>query len=235
MNAMERWNELAGTQRRVPNLALRTVVLLLGFASIAFGVALSRATGLGTSPISCIPCVLSFATPLTIGTYTLIYNALLLLVQVVLLRRAFKPVQLLQLPCTLVFSALIDLFVPVAAALPFTNYPACLLGLLVSVLFTAFGVFLEVRAALVPLPGEGVVLAVSQVARIEFSTCKVAFDSANVAVGTLISLVAMHGLAGVREGTIIAALGVGMVVRFYTRLMPWFGRLVPVPDAGERR
>lgn len=69
-----RWTSLF--YRPVPNLLLRMAVLLAGLAFIAFGVALSRATGTGTLPISCVPAVLSFALPFTIGTFTFVFNLL---------------------------------------------------------------------------------------------------------------------------------------------------------------
>lgn len=218
--------------RPVPNLVLRTVALVLGFAFIALGVALSRATGMGTSPISCVPCVVSYMTPLTIGTFTFILNAAFVVVQAALLRRDFKPVQLLQLPATLVFSVLIDLFVPVAELIPMPAYPVRLAVMLLSIACTATGVFLEVKATLVPLPGEGVSTTVSRVSGVAFSKCKLGFDVANVAVGTVLSLVAMHGLYGVREGTVLAALAVGPLVRLLNRLFPNFERLVPTKLPG---
>jgi uncharacterized membrane protein YczE len=229
-SAAQRWTALF--TRPVPNLALRVAVLLLGFAFIALGVALSRATGMGTSPISCVPAVLSFASDLSIGTYTFVLNTLFLVLQVVLLRRDFKPVQLLQLPATFVFSVLIDAFVPLAQLIPLPNYPACVALMLVSVVCTALGVFLEVKAVLVPLPGEGVSTTVSRVFGVDFSRCKLGFDITNVVVGAALSLAALHGLYGVREGTVLAALAVGPLVRLLNRLFPRMERVVPTAAPG---
>lgn len=216
----------------IPNLLLRVVVLVAGFAFIAMGVALSRATGMGTSPISCVPCVLSYMTPLTIGTWTFIFNTLFLVAQVAMLRRDFNPVQLLQLPCVFVFSALIDLFVPFAEAIPMPVYPVNVAVMCVSVAFTAIGVFLEVKAALVPLPGEGVSTTASRVTGAPFPRCKLIFDVSNVALGTVLSLVFLHGLFGVREGTVLAAVAVGPLVRVLNRVFPDFERAVPTSGEG---
>ena len=226
----DRWTETFG--RPIPNLLLRIACLVLGFAFIAFGVALSRATGMGTSPISCVPCVLSFMTPVTIGTYTMILNMAFVLAQIAMLRRRFNPVQLMQIPCTAVFSALIDLFVPVAELIPMPVYPVNVAVMCLSVVCTAIGVFLEVRAALVPLPGEGVSTTASRVLGVEFPRCKLVFDVSNVAVGVVLSLVFLHGLYGVREGTVLAAVAVGPLVRLLGRLLPNFERAVPVSGEG---
>ncbi|MBR2836225.1 MAG: hypothetical protein IKE43_11040 [Coriobacteriales bacterium] len=214
--------------RRIPNVILRTIVLVLGFAWIAMGVAMSRHTGMGTSPISCVPCVLSFVTPITIGTYTMILNTLFVIAQIAMLRKQFNPLQLLQIPCTLVFSVFIDAFVPLAEKIPLPNYAACMALMLVSICFTAIGVFLEVRAYLIPLPGEGVSTTASRVFGVEFPRCKLIFDVSNVLVGTVLSLVFLHGLYGVREGTILAAIAVGPLVRVIGKLLPNFEQIVPV-------
>lgn len=226
MSVSERWHTFfEGT---AANLVLRTFVLLAGIMFIALGVALSRATGLGTSPISCIPAVVSFASAWTIGEFTMLLNTLFLVAQFLLLRRRFKPVQLLQLPFTLVFSAAIDLFVPLAECIPLPNYPACLALLCGSTFVTALGVFLEVKASLIVLPGEGIVLALATVTHIEFPKCKVAFDTTNVVVGAIISLVSMGGFYGVREGTIIAAVVTGWIVKLYRHLFPNTEQWIPL-------
>ena len=89
--------------RSTPNVVLRLIVMLVGVAITSASVALTRATGLGTSPVSCFPATLSYLTPLTIGTWTFIMNVVFVLIQIALLRRDFNPVQLLQIPYVFVF------------------------------------------------------------------------------------------------------------------------------------
>lgn len=209
------------------------VVLLAGLASIAFGVALSRATGMGTSPISCVPAVLSYIVPqVTIGTFTFVFNLIFVIVQIALLRRDYKPLQLLQLPLTFVFSVLIDSFVPLADRIPLPSYAACVAAMLVSIACTAMGVFLEVKATFIPLPGEGISTTVSRVTGIPFARCKLGFDVGNVVLGAALSLAAMGGLFGVREGTVMAALAVGPLVRVINRALPQMERWVPTKAPG---
>ena len=201
--------------------------MLAGTASVAFGIALSRATDLGVSAISCIPGVLSFATPWTIGAWTLITNILFVLVQVVLLRREYHPLQLLCIPFIAVFSWMIDLFVPLCAAIPMPAYSARLAFSLVSCLFIALGVWMQKNTALIMLPGDGIVQAISHVCGWEFGKVKVGFDVSNIALGAIISLVSMGGLYGVREGSVLTACLVGFVIRGYSRLVPDFERIAP--------
>lgn len=226
MNLTERWHTFF--DKTTPNMILRLAVMFFGLAMVAASVALTRASGLGTSPISCIPAVLSFTTEWTIGTWTFVVNVLFVLIQIILLRRDFNPVQFLQIAFVFVFSAMIDFFVPICATIPMPNYGFELFYTIVGVFMTGFGIFLQVKASLITLPGEGIVLAVSKVTKIEFPKCKVAFDSIQGLTGAAISLIAMGGLFGVREGTILSALFVGVVVNVCNKLLPNFEKAVPL-------
>ncbi|MDD6651646.1 MAG: DUF6198 family protein [Eggerthellales bacterium] len=204
----------------VPNLALRIVAMFVGLSFVAFSVALSRTTGLGTSVISCVPAVLSFLTPLSIGLFTFALNTLFVLAQVVLLRRDFKPLQLLCIPFVLVFSLAIDFFVPICQLIPMPVYPVKIFFSLVACFCTAFGVWIQVKAALIMLPGDGIVLTISKVFHTDFSKTKIAFDASNVIIGAGLSLITMGGLFGVREGTILMAVTVGLIIGLLNKTFP---------------
>ena len=83
-------------------------LLGLGLLITAFGIAFSIQAGLGTSPISSLPYVVSLLTPLSVGTATICLHGVLILLQLLILRRRYDPVQLLQLPVALVFGYLTD-------------------------------------------------------------------------------------------------------------------------------
>ena len=134
--------------------------MLAGVSIVSASVALTRATGLGTSPVSCLPATLSYLTPLTIGTWTFVMNVISVLIQIALLRHDFNPVQLLQIPYVFVFSALIDVFVPYCELIPMESYALQVLWSVIGCFMTAFGVFLQVKASFLTLPGEGINLAI---------------------------------------------------------------------------
>ena len=214
--------------RTVPNIVLRLAVMLAGVSIVSASVALTRATGLGTSPVSCFPATLSYLTPLTIGTWTFVMNVIFVLIQIALLRHDFNPVQLLQIPYVFVFSALIDVFVPYCELIPMESYALQVLWSVIGCFMTAFGVFLQVKASFLTLPGEGINLAISRVTGIAFPKVKVAFDCTNVVVAAAVSLVCSGALYGVREGTILAALAVGSIVGLFNKLMPHFEHFCPI-------
>lgn len=210
-----------------PNLVLRICLMFLGLTLLGFSVALSRATGLGVSTISAIPGVLSFWTPISIGTFTFAMNLLFVLAQIALLRRDYHPLQLLCIPFVGIFAAIIDFFVPICQAIPMPNYPVQFLVVLLCCPLTAIGVWLQVKAALVILPGDGIVQAVSTVFHKNFGKCKLVFDSSNMIIAVIISLVTMGALHGVREGTLMLALFVGPIIKKINELLPNVERAIP--------
>lgn len=87
--------------------------------------------------------------------------------------------------------------------------------LIIGCVILALGVFIEVVANVVMLPGECFVKAVSDTYDKDFGKTKVVFDSTMSIMAMIIGIVLFHQLAGVREGTIVAALLVGMVVKVF--------------------
>lgn len=184
---------------------------------MALGVALSVKACLGVSPISCIPYVFSLRFPLSLGTTTILFNILLILLQVLLLRKQYQLFQLIQLPVVFVFGFFIDFTMHLISWLEPAHYLVqafvCLLGCVV----LAFGVFLEVKAKLTYLPGEGLAMAITKTFKVEFGKSKIGVDSSFVLFGLVSSFLFLHRLDGIREGTVAAALLVGYIVRFYDK------------------
>ena len=212
--------ERAETERRSTGETIRRCVLLgVSLAVMACGVAVSIKAGLGTSPISSLPYVISRVTPLTVGTATIAMHVALILLQIVLLRRQFQPVQLLQLPVALLFGVLCDGAVWVLQDAAASSYMGQLALCASGILLVGVGVSLEVAADVIVLAGEGVVLAVCKVSRIRFPVAKVGFDVSLVLIASVLSLAALGTLVGVREGTAAAAVCVGLVAKQAGRLL----------------
>ena len=194
-------------------------ILLIGLFIMSFGVALSVKSDLGTTPISCIPNVLKYAVPLSLGTITIIFNFLLVIIQVIILKNEFQRKQWLQVILTIFFGYFIDLALYILTPLQATDYLSQWIICIISCFIIAFGVYLEVISNAIVLPGEGVSLAVRHVTKIEFGILKTAFDSSNVIVGGILSLVLYGTFQGIGLGTIFAGIVVGYIVRFYRTII----------------
>ena len=197
----------------------RWLMFSVGVVFTALGIGIMTIAGVGTSPISSIPNVLSLIFPPSIGVFSFSFNMLLILFQAILLGRRFPKIWLLQIPFTLVFSAIIDLTVSLLRPAAPQSYPFQLLVLLLGIAVLALGVTIQVFANVLMLPGEATVQAVSLRFGLRFGNAKVATDAVLTAIAAAISLAAFHGLNGVREGTILAAILTGQVVKLYTRLL----------------
>ena len=205
-------------------LIRKYLILCIGLTVMSFGVAFSIRAGLGTSPISSLPYVVSRFTPLSVGTATIAMHVTLILLQILLLRRQYDPVQLLQLPVALVFGGLTDLSVWVLGNLGsdvyLVRWGLCAIG----ILLVGIGVSLEVASGTVTLAGEGMVLAVCQVFGTKFANTKVGFDVTLVATASLLSFLFLGHFVGVREGTLAAAILVGLVAKAAARPVQRFVR-----------
>lgn len=205
-------------------LLKRCLLLVTGLVIMAFGVAFSIQAGLGTSPISSLPYVLSLFTPLTVGTATIALHITLILLQILVLRRRYDPVQLLQLPVALVFGALTDFSVWILQSFTPTTYLMQWMFCVVGILLVGIGVSFEVTANVVTLAGEGMVLALCKAFPLKFANTKVGFDVTLVMLSSILSLLFLGHLAGVREGTVAAAIFVGLTVKQVNRPMQAFAR-----------
>ena len=191
----------------------RYLLLLLGLSIMAFGVAFSIKASLGTSPISSVPYVVSLFAPLTVGTATIIMHCVFIVMQILILRRDYHPIQLMQLPVAFFFGYLTDFGVWAVQGISYDTYWQQWIICIIGIFLVAAGVSLEVKAGVVVLAGEGVVLAICKVLPVKFGYMKVGFDVTLVVVACLLSVVFTGQLQGVREGTVAAAIFVGLIAK----------------------
>ena len=208
------------------NLLKRAAIFVTGLFVMAFGVALSVKANLGVSPISCIPYIYSLKYPLTMGETTIIFNVMLILLQMVLKRKKYQLFQLVQLPVIFIFGFFTDFTLYLVSGMTITNYVWQVIVCLLSFAVIGFGVFLEVKAKLTYLAGEGLALAISETFKTEFGKAKIGTDSGMVIGGTISSLLLLNQLQGVREGTIAAALLVGSLAKFYSKKITFIDTLI---------
>lgn len=175
---------------------------------------------LGTSPISAIPYSLSLIMPsVSMGSFTVIFSALLVALQLIILKKRANYFELaLQLVISFPFGYLIDASVWQLGGFEPEMYAARIAFLLLGCAVVALGVYVQVTADVVMLPGDSFVRAVAKVKKKEFGSVRVVSDIIMVATAALLSIIFLHSLNGAREGTVIAALLTGNLVKLYRRL-----------------
>ena len=202
----------------------RYVVFLIGLFVNSLGVALITKADLGTSPISSIPYVLSLNFPLTLGQFTILFSLLLIALQLIILRKDFRPEHILQIPVSFVFGYFIDLCMALLFFIQPQAYGMKVLYLLIGCVVLGAGVYMEMLADVVMLPGESFVRSIVFRWGPEFGSTKVAFDVSMTVIAAVLSFVFADALAGVREGTIVAALLVGFIARLISRRLAFMLR-----------
>ena len=198
----------------------RYIVLIIGLFINSLGVAVITKATLGTSPISAIPYVLSLSYNLSLGNFTIIFSLALILLQLLLLGKNFKLEHLLQIPVSIVFGYFIDLCMYFLFFIKPTNYLSSFIFLIVGCVILGIGVYLEMLSDVVMLPGESFVRAVVFRLHSEFGLTKIIFDISISTIALIISLILSKKIDGVREGTIVAAILVGLIARVINKLLP---------------
>ena len=199
----------------------RYILFILCLFFMGIGVALTKHGELGVSPISSVANVVSIKfTFLSFGTWLTISNCVLLLGQVLLLRKNFQPIQLLQIPLSFLFGYFTDFGLYLASFIPNDIYIVKLSLVIFGIVVLGFGITLGVIANVILNSGEAFVKALSDVLHKDFSNVKIAFDVSWVAFSIVLSLIFFGGeLVGTREGTILSAVFTGVAVKLWLKLI----------------
>ena len=143
-------------------LAKRYILAIISLFFSALGVAFTKHGELGVSPISSVANVVSIKyTALTLGNWLIVWNCILILGQIIILRKKFQPIQLLQIPLSFLFGFFTDLCMKIVAPIPVDAYPVRLLMIIIGVVILAFGIALSVIANVIMNSGEAFVKAIA--------------------------------------------------------------------------
>ena len=217
-------------KEKIISFAWQHILLLFALYIMPLGIALCVKSMLGSSVISVLPYVFhdagtnGLAPALTIGQYTFIMNALLVVGQIGILRRQFEPVQLFQLFVGFVFGLLIDLNINLISWLQPMALWEKATAQFAGCTILATGIAFEVRCGSITMLGEGFPVAVSKMLNAEFPKVKITVDISLVILG-IIFCYAFFGKWQwyiIGPGTLFAMYYVGCAVRIVSHHLKWF-------------
>ena len=221
-------------KEKIVSFCWQHLLLLLSLFVMTVGVAVCVRSMLGSSVISVLPYVFasaggeSLAPALTIGQYTYVMNFVLVVGQMLVLRRRFEWVQLFQLVVGFLFGSLIDINMQLTAWLAPVGFWQQALAQAAGCTILGIGIALEVRCGSITMPGEGFPVAISRVTGIDFPKVKIGVDILLVALGAAACYLFFGAwqwhIIGI--GTLFAMFYVGAVVRLAGRHLGWFDRLL---------
>lgn len=196
------------------NLLNRIVIYLIGLLLIAFGVAFSINSNLGISPVTSLPYVTSLVCKLPLSTSVIIICSLYVVIQFLLVPRAFRLLNLFEVLFAVAFGYFTGFAKWVVGGFALPTYAGRFLMLVVSAALVAVGVSLYVDTKLLPMPMEGMELAFASRTGWEFGKAKVIVDVSVVLLAVAFSSAMTGQIQGIREGTVISALIIGKIVTY---------------------
>ena len=198
---------------------MRWVLYTLGMLVLALGLTLNTKTGLGVSPIISVAFGVSEIWGLNFGDMTFLLYGLCVAGQIVLRRGQGWLTDLLQLPLSLAFSRMLNVY---SAAIPYRcevySFWENVLVLAAAILLTGIGAAVTVNMRLIPNPGDGIVAAVAERLGRDQGFGKNLVDLCCVALTCVLSLAASGRVVGVGLGTVAAMVCVGRVIALVNRL-----------------
>ncbi len=202
------------------DIARRYSLFLIGLFIASMGVALSTKAGLGTSPVASLPYTVSLMSGLlTFGGWLNALSVTQITIQVILLKGKCKYVEIfLQTVLAFIYGYLTDFSCFLIRGLTLHNYPAQLACMAASCFVLAFGIWVQLKGNVALLPGEAMNRAISQVTGKKYTNIKIFFDALYIVLSAILCMIFLGGLKGVREGSIIAAVAVGMLIKGYEKI-----------------
>lgn len=200
-------------------LVKRYILCTVSLFVSALGVALTKHGELGMSPISSVSNILSIKfTSLSLGSWLIIWNCILIAGQIIILQKKFQLIQLLQIPLSFLFGWFTDICMLIVKNIPADVYIMKMIMVISGIAVLGFGISLAVTANVIMNSGEAFVKAVSDVSGKQFGNMKIVFDIMCVVLSIILSMIFFKmKILGTREGTVISAIFTGVAVKFFTK------------------
>lgn len=215
------------------NLARRLGMYFAGLFIMTVGIAISVKSNLGVSPVSSIPYTMTCVWGIEMGKATILFHSMLVVLQILLLKKCFKAKNLMQIVVGVVFGYFTTFCNWLMTFMPTPeNLVIRLAMMFLSAACIAVGIFLYMPADIMPLAGEGAMQAVADVSRIAFSKVKIGFDISMVTISFIGCLILVKSSKSVGIGTVIAAVLVGTMLGWITK--KWKKKRDAFLDKGTR-
>ena len=189
----------------------RVVIYICGIFLLALGGVLAIKSNLGASPVSSLPLSISKVSSVSLGAAATILFSLYVGLQLVILKKDFKLIQLMQIVFAILFGQVMNFFnliININVDDFYIRIIICILSFFVS----AFGIIFTITANIVPVAPDGLTQAISKKAKINFGKAKVYFDCVVVILSIIILVVNSKSLDGLGIGTVLSAVLVGRIV-----------------------
>lgn len=206
------------TASKKDQITKRWIIFTLGMFLMGTGIALIIKAGMGVSAMSSVTKVMTLVyPPLSLGTYSFLLNFALFIGEFIVNPRYWSVSKLAQLIPTFVSSVFIDLNMWIFTFLAPSSYLMKCVVLIAGCVVFGLSLALMISADAILMPTEAFISVVAKKTGKEWGNIKTGLDVSLVIIAALISLAAFHKVVAIREGTIICALTIGTISRFFRK------------------
>lgn len=204
----------------------KLLALLVSIGLDALGLSMMMKAGIGIGPWDSMSQSLSLITGIEVGTVGMLLNFACIAFQILILKRDFRKIQLLQIALSFVLGILINFFYyGVLGDVVMLNYWMRLAFLLSGCVIVSFSVGAIMNIDLVTCAVEGACMAFSEKRHLVFYKVRLFLDFAVIIVSLAQALIFRSELT-VREGTVITMLIFSPVMNVFMKIQaPLFTRL----------
>lgn len=192
----------------------RGIMYCIGLLILAFGIILNTKTGLGVSPIISIPYCISKVWKVNLGNATMCIYILCVALQMVLRGKRFRPFDLLQIPMSIIFSWIINIFNNIIT-IKCDSFVLNLILLAAAIILTGIGAAISVQMNFVPNAADGLVQALGERINKDLGFAKNIVDISSVIITIFIGLIFGGKVIGIGIGTLAAVFGVGRSIALF--------------------
>ena len=217
----------------------RGIFYLVGQIILAIGLTLSTKVSLGVSPILSIAYCASVISGRTIGDTSLIVYIICIILELILHARQDMTheqkkkifiLDLLQLPLSLIFTRIINLFarfIPAQSGSLALRIPL----LILAIICVGVGAAMTLDMRLIANPADGIVQVISDVSGLKLGLTKNIVDISCVILTATASMILTHHIIGIHVGTLLAMFGTGRVIAAFNSIAENHVKWLMPPDS----
>ena len=194
---------------------------VLGIIISSFGNAIMFKMHLGQSTFNAMTYSLGLITGLKIGNISILFNITLIIIQILILRRNFKKIQLLQMVPGIISGLVVNFFLydfsPIAT-LSVQSYGKEIFVFICGLIINSFGISLIASADIVAAPSESLCLTLANKTKKSFQFYRTGLDVFFVSVALIVMFLLQTNTNAIREGTVLNLVFMGTLIGFFNSL-----------------
>ncbi|MEG0365991.1 MAG: hypothetical protein RR585_04090 [Coprobacillus sp.] len=196
----------------------RYILIVLAFMIVGTGCAFTLKANVGIGAWDALAKTTSDIIHIEVGTMGMAFNCLCVIGQIIILRKNFKLIQLLQIPLSVLFGTVINFVLYDLLVFPFDSFIGGVALYLVASTVCAFGVSIVMLLDEVTFPLEGFCVAITTIVPMKFHITRQLADVFSVIAIVILTLVfSVPWSIGI--GTIIGVLIFGPSLGIFMKLL----------------